>query len=398
MVKALFKPKSSKVFGILAFVLFLTMLTFENINGRFWLNDLKVMYSAAESFLNNEPIYGKSFGLGTGFYKYSPFTLLFFIPYTLFSYKIACVIHFIISSIIAILTVLLSEDLVRKYVFDYQKKYHLTLFVAFVLVLFHLVRDLHLGNINMILVFLIILSLKYLLESKFRQFAFLLAIVILTKPYFVVLILPILFQNKIRALLTLVIAGTICVFASLIIIGFSEGIDLYIDWFNAMLSHSSYLSSNNTIFYLLNRHLGLRISDNYAFLLFGGLAILISLFFWWSIRKMQNTKQKNLALIFHSSILIAIIPNVFITDTEHFLFSLPIITIIVIFFSVRRRFLLIPFLAIALAFYSGSSTDMLGDELNEYYKSFGLLGIGNLLIILITTCIYFSEVTLKMKK
>ena len=53
----------------------------QNVNDRFWMNDLVVAYTAAQQLLSGQQIYGKAFGLGSGFYKYSPFTLFLFIPF-----------------------------------------------------------------------------------------------------------------------------------------------------------------------------------------------------------------------------------------------------------------------------------------------------------------------------
>lgn len=392
MIKELFKSRAAKLFAILTFLLFITMITFQIVNERFWLHDFEVMYSAADAFLNNEPVYGTSFGLGTGFYKYSPFTLFFFVPYALLTYKVACIIHFFITLFCAITLIPLFDQIVRKHLFNYPKKYHLTLFVTVIAILIHLVRDLHMGNINVILVFLLTLSLKFLLENKYIKFGILLAIVIMTKPFFIVFVLPLLLHKRYKAIISLAVAGASFVLISLLVIGFSEGIDFYFDWFAAMLDHTSYLYSNNTIFYIFNRYTGILIGSEYAFLLLGIIAVVSSVFFWIFIRAkegVEKTKtEKNRALIIHLVILIAVIPNVFITDTEHFFFSLPIISILILHFSIKKRFIWIPLLAFLIFLYGGNSTDMMGDYINENYKQLGMLGIGNLSLILMVIIVY----------
>ncbi|MEI6456446.1 MAG: hypothetical protein WCO93_09170, partial [bacterium] len=71
-------------FIVFAFVLFLTAFIFENINGRFWLNDFKVYYMAAKALLTGNQVYDLPFGEPSGYYKYSPFVLFFFFPYCIF--------------------------------------------------------------------------------------------------------------------------------------------------------------------------------------------------------------------------------------------------------------------------------------------------------------------------
>jgi hypothetical protein len=395
MIRELFKSRAAKLFAILTFLLFITMFTFQIINERFWLHDLEVMYSAADSFMNNEPVYGVSFGLESGFYKYSPFTLFFFMPYALLTYKVACIIHFFISLLCAVALIPLLDQIVRKHLFNYPRKYHLTLFVTIIAVLIHLVRDLHLGNINVILVFLLTLSLRYLLADKHIKFGILLAIVILTKPFFIVFVLPLLLHKKYKAIVSVAVAGALFILISMLAIGFPESIDFYFDWFAAMLDHSSYLNSKNTIFYIYNRYTGVQIGSEYAFLLLGIIAVISSVFFWLFIRTklgVEKTKtEKNRALIIHLAILIAIVPNVFITDTEHFLFSLPIISTLILYFSVKKRFLWVPLLAFLIFLYGGNSTDMMGDYINENYKNLGILGIGNLALILMMLIIYVKN-------
>jgi hypothetical protein len=73
-------------FIVFATVLFAAIFAIEKINERFWLNDFKVYYSAAQALISGEQVYGVPFGLDTGFYKYSPFVAMLFVPYTFFNY------------------------------------------------------------------------------------------------------------------------------------------------------------------------------------------------------------------------------------------------------------------------------------------------------------------------
>lgn len=395
MIKELFKKRYVKVFTLLSLLFFITMIVIESINERFWLHDLEVMYSAADALLSNEQVYGKYFGLTTGYYKYSPFTLFLFVPYTFLPYKIACVLHFFIVGFSAISSVLLLDKMIRKYIFNYPKKYYLTLFATLIAIIIHLVRDLHLGNINVILIFLIMSAVYFLLESKYIKFAIILGVVIITKPYFIVLIVPLLLHKYYKAIVSLAIVGVSFVLVSLMLIGFSKGVDLYFNWFAAMLDHTSYLTSNNTIFYIINRYTGVLIGSKHAFLLLGLISVISSLFFWLFIRTKEgiteSKRKKNQAVLFQVSILIALIPNVFITDTEHFIFSLPVLAILILYFSIKKRFVWIPLLVFMIFLYGGNSTDLMGDYINENYKQLGLLGIGNLALILTTVIIYVKN-------
>ncbi len=392
----MFKIKSKDVaqrnFVVVIATFFSFMLFIENLNGRFWLNDFKVMYLAAETLVNGDEVYGVSFGLTTGFYKYSPFTLLLFLPYTLFAYKLASIFHFIIIAVSSIGTVILLEKIVRRHLFFYGKKKALILLAVIICIILHLVRELHLGNINMILLFMLCLSLNYTLQAKPIKSGLLLAIVIMAKPYFIICLLPFLLQKKKHTILsTFGFLGAFTIL-SVLLIGPVKGIDLYFDWFTAMLEHTNYLSSNHTIFALLNQYIGTSLSPNYAFHLFGFIGIVSFLFFW----KLYKTDEKaslsapanNRSLIVYFFFLIAVIPSILITDSEHFLFSLPLISIMV-FYLVKKKNLFLSFLFILLIFlYEGDSKDLLGRTLSHQFEDFGLLGIGNILIISISIFLF----------
>ena len=105
-------PKFFIVFVALAC---LAIFVFENINHRFWLNDFKVYYGGATALLNGEQVYGVLYSLGSGYYKYSPFTALLAIPFCLFNFNTAAIFQFFILSFSIIL--LFFEYLTR---FCYQ--------------------------------------------------------------------------------------------------------------------------------------------------------------------------------------------------------------------------------------------------------------------------------------
>lgn len=385
MLVKVFKDKIIRNFVIIASLLFLTILIFEKINGRFWLNDFKVIYMAVESLLNNEQVYGIPFGLDTGYYKYSPFTLLLFIPYTFFSFNIASIIHFFIIGFCAITTIIVLEKIISKYLFYYRKKNLITLLSVLLCVMLHLVREFHLGNINMILLLLLCLSLKFTLESKPIKSGLLLALVILAKPYFIICILPFLVHKKYKTALSVAVSVMLFVLVSGLIIGFPKSINLYFEWFSAMLKHSNYLSSNHTIFSLFNFFTGILIQVKYSIPLLAIVAIFSCVFFWKFTRndnvKTDSSIQDNVSLIIHFFLLISVIPNILITDTEHFLFSLPLIAIVILYLTKGRNYLWIMLFVFLIFMYGGNSSDLLGKNLAGKLEDIGLQGISNLIII-----------------
>jgi hypothetical protein len=48
-------------FIVFAAIVFIAVFTLEKINERFWLNDFKVYYSAAQALINGQQVYGTPF-------------------------------------------------------------------------------------------------------------------------------------------------------------------------------------------------------------------------------------------------------------------------------------------------------------------------------------------------
>jgi len=176
-----------------------TIFVAENVNGRFHLNDFKVYYYAAKALTQGKQVYQIPFGLDTGYYKYSPFTLLLFVPYTGFSFEVAGIFHFILLSVCTLTAIIFIYQLVTTYFFEGKSKSG-PLFLIFICILLHVFRELHLGNINIILVLLISFAVYCSLKSKPFIAGCLLGLVIVTKPYFLLLILPLIAYRKIKIL------------------------------------------------------------------------------------------------------------------------------------------------------------------------------------------------------
>ncbi|MFZ4564774.1 MAG: glycosyltransferase 87 family protein, partial [Bacteroidales bacterium] len=155
-------------FTAFASVMMLVIFTFENINGRFWLNDFKVYYLAAKALLAGEQVYGIPFGLSSGLYKYSPFTLFFVFPFCLFPFEIARIIHFFLLGSVIVLVFFIIYEVYKNYLHEKSwKNINLLFTLAFVCVLIHFVKELHLGNINVLLLLLLCFSADALMKSRF---------------------------------------------------------------------------------------------------------------------------------------------------------------------------------------------------------------------------------------
>ncbi len=147
---------------------FFAFAVMEAINKRFWLHDFQVYYDAATNFFSGKTVYGITFGLGSGYYKYSPFALFIFYPLTWVSYDVAKLIYFIFLSLLIMITVIISDRLVKEKLFGQldTKPRLLILLIITIAFLQHIYYELHLGNINILLLLLSLNALYLLLKRK----------------------------------------------------------------------------------------------------------------------------------------------------------------------------------------------------------------------------------------
>ena len=177
------KGKIPWIFIIVALLFCSTNIVIEMINERFWLNDFQVYYSASANFVSGENPYGEAFGLSSGFFKYSPFTLLIFSPYTLFSFENSKIIHFVLISLATLMSILSIYGLLKNHALkDKAIKPRTFMFVLLLIAVVHLSREFHLGNINMILILLFLFSIHCVIKEKRIPAAITLSLIFLLKP------------------------------------------------------------------------------------------------------------------------------------------------------------------------------------------------------------------------
>ncbi|HNY01359.1 MAG TPA: glycosyltransferase family 87 protein [Bacteroidales bacterium] len=361
------------------------------INHRFHPGDFTVYYSAAKALTDGDPVYMVSFYTGSGFYKYSPVILLFFLPYLPFGLKIASILHFLVQSLAYWLTYSVLRERMRVWFPGTAiRKERWLLALSFAAILIHLTRELYVGNINILLLLLCTQSIHLVLTGKERAGGIVAGLAILAKPYLVILLLPALIRRRWKMLgwvSTTVAAGLLIPF---FYPGPQRAMDLYAGWIRSLGMHSDDFPGMTSIDYLVRLVVpawpawGIWII---LLVLTGGVTLLILN----HLRKERVPGEAGLTernFAFEWFLLGALIPNLIKTDWVLLQFSAPLIVFIIFTIGTRRNYGWIPLLVVLLFFYGANSDDLLGRELSRNILHLGLMGLANFFLVIVGVVLY----------
>ncbi|MEI6817115.1 MAG: glycosyltransferase 87 family protein [Bacteroidota bacterium] len=389
-VKDIFKRNKASIF---LFIVLIVSFIIENINGRFWLNDFKVYYTAASRLFNGGTLYNEAFGLGSGYYKYSPFAAAFFIPFTFLPYKIAAIIYYFIIAYLIVqvlkMALYLTNIIAGKEIPMNQQSILLYVFLAGIV---HLQRELHLGNVNILLLSILLFSLKKMLDGKMLLPAILLGLVILFKPHFIIFIPSLLLRKKFGIALQSMITVMVGLMIPSLFLGVHQNVELHSQWLQTMQTHNAgIIDARQTIYSILYQYLiqfFIPQPDKvYLLILLMMVGMAVSFFIVNHLineraAKTSETINSNGHFISEFFLLLALVPSLTLTDSEHFLLSLPLITVL-IYFLVNKGVskMMASLIIMGLLFYGGNIHDLLGGKLSDLVETMGLLGVGNLVLI-----------------
>jgi hypothetical protein len=385
MLKEEFKYfwKGARWFALLP-VLYLALLF---INHRFQLSDFNVYYGAADALMNGEQVYGKAFGLSSGFYKYSPEILVPFLPLALLKYELAAVLFYLINT--GIILLLLKEF--KQTFFKSLEWGREVWFFLIATVLFfgdQLERELFLGNVNALLLLLTLWSVRSIENNQRAKAGLIYAVVLCFKIHFLIL-LPYFILKKEWKVLLYTIIGLFGMAITLFICVPSRFVVLHSQWLKAVQAHNVQLDhSPNTIYFFIQKILSsmhMAVIPIAALLIGLAIAGLTFVKFIW----------KNIGKGFQSSealVLLGLIPVLTHTDTEHFLWAMPFFLMIFITVSTWNKkgkiTAAIVLLCASIPFLF-NSPDLVGKTLS---KQLDEGGIGLSLMLLLVLSFFYRSV------
>ncbi|MFM7726065.1 MAG: glycosyltransferase family 87 protein [Flavobacteriales bacterium] len=241
-----------KGFAITVGAVCLGYLALEWYNGRAQMADFRVYYDATNALLHGDTLYGKAFGVSSGFYKYSPFACLPFIPLAMMPYTLASVLYYLLITA----TIIFFSLRIAGYVQQLSRsEFSLRLpILAGIFLIDHLERELHLGNINLFLLVLLFEAYKALKSNNGIKGGVLYGIVLLFKPHFLLLLPYLLWKKQFRASIFSLGIVVLGILLPALAIGWNQNIHLVRQWLTAMSDHNMALQlSPNTIYGLINR-------------------------------------------------------------------------------------------------------------------------------------------------
>jgi len=176
--------------------------------------------------------------------------------------------------------------------------------------------------------------------------------------------------------------------------GIAGNISIHREWVTNLLSHNEGYESYQSLFSVIRNNIFPGIPGYFQYIVFiaGGLfAVVLAGLTLRRERKISGEAGAGADLAMEWFIILALIPSLVKTDTEHFMATAPLLVFLFYYLSSEKKLLPAMILAVLLFFFGGNSTDLLGRDLSDTLFRAGMTGIANLLIIAMTLIIYFRD-------
>lgn len=356
------------------------------INGRFQMRDLQVYYDASMWLFDGESPYGRAFGLSSGYYKYSSTAALLFTPLHVLGWFPGRIFFFLLISGSFAFRIPQFIDWIQEQLKTTIKRDAIAALVVISLI-GHFSRELLLGNVNWLLL-VWVFSGFILLKSKPVLSGALFALTLIFKPHFVIIIPWLILRREWTSIKSLAVSVPLLLFLPAIGWGWDDNLLFLKEWIGAMQAHNASLAeSANTLYGIPAKLTGIEGSS--WIVLF--LAVVSFLILAWMLRHFReeraNSSLTETNRLLEFSALLAIIPNLVHTDTEHFMWTFPMLVMLAIYWLQMKgigRWVVGVLWALSLIPFAFSTPDIWGSEGARWLEQSGVLGIANIVLIGIT--------------
>lgn len=360
----------------------------ELINKRFSMSDLEVYHKTSVRLLQGEELYRSAEEDPWEFYvfKYSPPAAFLFLPFVVTGFSTARFLYW------AFLTFILGHTLYLLYrIFippgQHRSRIALSLVLAMLIVGAHFFRELHLGQVNLLLLWLYVIAVYAYKRRRSHLLALVLAISIFIKPFALIFLPFLLLSRRYRSTLLLFAFSLLIFFLPMLFYPDLERFfGLYASWISEIgielgAKQDLLMPGNHTIFSVLARYSPLRMLplEGFSKLIYQGLVLCIiaALLLWYIVRSKDGESFLRIFII-----LIAMIPLLAFTSYNAFIFSLPLVTFLLFRFRDLSIFYRVLFI-ISCIMIGGNIYDLSGPVLFDLFWEISVYSWGTIGLIVI---------------
>ncbi|WP_390808233.1 glycosyltransferase family 87 protein [Fluviispira vulneris] len=288
--------------------------------------------------INDPNPYHAYFGVTSGIYKYAPFSLLLFLIFSIFPWNVLLFLYPFINMLafyafFKILKTLLIDKFYLYNPVD-QKKLNIAFILCFILQSHNIYREIFMGNINIILMLSCVYFLKLFLNNKTFLSSIILSLIILIKPHFI-FIIPLIFIFKYFRLIFYSGVVSFLIFFSIFpIFGIEKSIALISSWLNTINVHNNYawyLENPLNLQFIIWKFLKLFLSNlnNSQLTAYTYSVIIISHLILFINIVLKRKQYNNIMFLNYYFIILALIPFVFLVDSNQLIYTIPLIVILI---------------------------------------------------------------------
>lgn len=367
-------------------------------NGRLGMADFRVYFDAAGTLLDGGSPYGRSFGLSSGYYKYAPVALLPWMLLQSLGWAISSTLYLVVMFSTMVAWVPKFVPYAHRFLSDHNV--HLSRPRWWAVVLFalltlqHLSRELLLGNVNWFLLVGVAVWWKAIRKPTHdtQQAVWagaLLAVICVFKPHFAILLPWVGWRRPVRFLAWTLAWGVTLLLLPSLWLGLEGNAALLMGWAGALLNHNT---ATITSFNAISGVFGLANSGTLRVVMPGLAVGLLSL--WISRVRVVVRCQESLEVM----VLVGVIPSLVLTDTEHFMWSFPLLAWWCLLLTSRSFWHRVPswdralttlLFATFIVPYSFASPDLWGQQIGRYLEHGGPLGVSNLFLVIGTIWMHY---------
>ncbi len=250
----------------------------------------------------------------------------------------------------------------------------------------------YLGNVNIIMLLFCCLALKSYFSGRIAAASLFLGLVILTKPFFLILLLPVILRKRWNFLAGIAIVLTTGFLLPILYLGASRGLAMNYQWVQTIIEHNEDFSGMNSVDYLLRYYLFPSMPAAMAYVIILVACLLSS---WFIIQNIKNggnqagdKRIESRTMLLEWFLLMALLPLLLKSDWVQFLLSAPLIMLIMFNAAISKKKLWIPALILIFLFFSANSDDLLGRPLSKKLLEMGVMGLSNLVLLTVALVMF----------